>query len=666
MTSPSTTPEAESRAHPLATVARHPWLVALTFLLIAIIVLVLLWDWNWFKGPVERYVHARTGRTLVIGGNLGVHLGRTTVVKADAVSFANAPWAKTPLMAQADRVEFSVHLWPLLLHRDVQIPDLRVTKPQVLLETGPNQVGNWVFPGSGGKSPEFNQVWIDDGHLKYIDAAKRTGLDIDVNSRAVTGSQTPTVDVAGKGLWKGSAFNLHGIAESPLALRNTSQPYRIDLQLSAGDTHAHARGRLLDPLRLRDFDLQLAIAGKTMADLLPLIGVATPPTPAYHLDGHLGRTGEVWHYDHFSGKVGSSDLAGSASIDHSHDRAKLVATLSSQHMDIVDLGGFLGTTPGSKAKGTAAPSSEAHALPAGKLFPDTPYNVGKLRSMDADVKLKVEHFIATAVPLEDMDAHLLLDAGVLRLDPLDFGVADGTVHSIVHMDARKDTIATQARIQARRLNLSKLIPSAKFGKTTLGRIGSDFSLKGNGNSVADMLANANGDAGIGMGKGEVSKLLMKLSGLDLGGVAKVLLTGDEQIPIRCGLADFTVHGGVMTTQDLVVDTSDNTLLGQGDISLKDESLDLQIKSQPKKFSLVSLRGPIMITGTLRNPGIRPDYKKVGLRAAAAVAIGAVAAPVAALVATVQGSRKQEVQCGRYGGDNATPTDQADKSSASKH
>ncbi len=666
MTSPSATPEVEPRAHPLASVARHPWIVALTVLLIAIIVLVLLWDWNWFKGPVERYVHAKTGRSLVIGGNLDVHLARTTVVQADAVSFGNAAWAKTPLMAQADRVEFSVHLWPLLLHRDAQIPDLRLTRPQVLLETGPDQVGNWVLPSSGGKPAEFNQVWIDRGHLKYIDAPKRTGLDIDVNSRAISGSQTPTVDVAGKGLWQGSAFNLHGIAESPLALRNTSQPYRIDLQLSAGDTHAHARGRLLDPLRLRDFDLQLAIAGKDMADLLPLIGVATPPTPAYHLDGHLGRTGEVWHYDHFTGKVGSSDLAGSASIDHSHDRAKLIATLSSKHMDIVDLGGFLGTTPGSKAKGTAAPSSEAHALPAGKLFPDTPYNVGKLRSMDADVKLKVEHFNATAVPLEDMDAHLLLDAGVLRLDPLSFGVADGTVHSTVHMDARNKTITTQALIKGRGLNLSKLIPSAKFGKTTIGRIGGDFALKGTGNSVADMLANANGDAGIGMGQGEVSKLLMKLSGLDLGGIAKVLLTGDEQIPIRCGLADFAVHGGVMTTQNLVVDTSDNTLLGQGDISLKDESLGLQLKSKPKKLSLLSLRGPILITGTLRNPGIRPDYKKVGLRAVAAVAIGVVAAPVAALVATVQGGRKHEVQCGRFSGQTAAPNNQRAKQPAIKH
>ena len=51
----------------------------------AIIVLILLWDWNWFKRPIERYVHAKTGRELHIDGNLDVDLGRMTRVSADGL-----------------------------------------------------------------------------------------------------------------------------------------------------------------------------------------------------------------------------------------------------------------------------------------------------------------------------------------------------------------------------------------------------------------------------------------------------------------------------------------------------------------------------------------------------------------------------------------------------
>ena len=43
------------------------WLAVLLFVLAAIVVLIALWDWNWFKGPVERAVQARTGRVLAIG-----------------------------------------------------------------------------------------------------------------------------------------------------------------------------------------------------------------------------------------------------------------------------------------------------------------------------------------------------------------------------------------------------------------------------------------------------------------------------------------------------------------------------------------------------------------------------------------------------------------------
>jgi hypothetical protein len=103
------------------------------------------------------------------------------------------------------------------------------------------------------------------------------------------GQAAPPIDVEGGGRWQGNRFSVQGHARSPLDLRNTQSPYRIDAHAQAGATRAHARGTLLDPLRLRDFDLKLALSGQDMADLYPLIGVATPPTPPYKLDGRLTR-----------------------------------------------------------------------------------------------------------------------------------------------------------------------------------------------------------------------------------------------------------------------------------------------------------------------------------------------------------------------------------------
>src|SRR5690606_40410928 len=89
----------------------------------------------------------------------------------------------------------------------------------------------------------------------------------------------------------------------------------------------------------------------------------------------------------------------------------------------------------------AAQAQQQRASP--KLLPDTPYNLEKLRAMDADVRLRAARIEAPKLPLDDMDAHLLLEGGVLRLDPLNFGVAGGDIRATIRMDARGAPIRTR-------------------------------------------------------------------------------------------------------------------------------------------------------------------------------------------------------------------------------
>jgi len=66
------------------------WLAVAGLLLAALVVLLLLWDWNWFKGPLERMVQARTGRALHIG-HLDVDLGSTSTLRASMLSPGSSP-----------------------------------------------------------------------------------------------------------------------------------------------------------------------------------------------------------------------------------------------------------------------------------------------------------------------------------------------------------------------------------------------------------------------------------------------------------------------------------------------------------------------------------------------------------------------------------------------
>lgn len=622
----------------------------LVFLLAAILLLIALWDWNWFKGPVERVVQAKTGRALQIG-NLDVDLGRVTTIRADSITFANADWAKQPKMASADRVEIDVRVWPLL-RGSVQLPEIRLTRPDALLQTAPkaDQAGNWDFMGesSGGEPLQLRRLHIDEGRLQFLDERGRTNIQVAVRSgEPKQAHAAPPLLVSGKGSWQGNAFTLNGNTESPLELTNSGHPFRIHLDGRAGATHAVASGTLINPFQFQTFKLQFRLSGQDMEDLYPLLGIALPSTPPYRLDGQLSRYHQVWQYQKFNGTVGDSDLGGDVKVEVGGERPRLTANLVSKRLDFDDLAGFVGAPPKTGGEETANAEQKAQAARlAAKptILPDTPYNLGKLRSMDADVRLRAQRINAPSLPLDDMDAHLFLDDGLLRLEPLNFGVAGGDIRSTVRMDARRPQIATSLKASVRRVQLGRLFPDAKLAEQASGGIGGEIDLTGNGNSIAAMLGSSDGTVAVGMGKGHVGNLIMELAGLDVAESLKFLFTGDKQIPLRCAFADFGVKDGLMDSRALAVDTTDTLIIGEGTVNLKNEQMDLLLKPRPKDISILALRSPLRISGTFKDPGFRPDFKALGLRGAIALALGSIAPP-AALLATFEPGPGKDSDCG---------------------
>ena len=631
----------------------RPVLAILGALLLALLVLLLLFEWNWLKGPLQRSIEARTGRAFVIGGDLEVDLGRVTTVAGESLSLANPEWSKQPTMATADRAELDIELMPLLFQWDLRIRELRLSKPDVQLEMGPDGIGNWAFkddPDDEGALP-LRRVWIDDGRLRYANAANKTDVDISMDSAAPERRDASApVDIKGKGRWSGNPFSIAGRAESPLELSQTDEPYRIDLKAKAGSTEAHARGNLVNPFQLRRFDLQLELSGQDLEDLYPLTGLAAPPTPPYRLDGRLSREGPVWRYRDFSGVVGDSDLGGTAEFDVSGKRPRLTAKLASKRLDLDDLAGFLGAPPqtGGKESSNAKGEAQSRQLAgSSKLLPQRKYDLSRLRAMDADVRLTAARINAPTLPIDDMDAHLKLDAGVVRLEPLNFGVAGGDIRSTIHMDASKGTIRTRADITARKLDLSKLFPTVELSKDAVGRVGGRVAVNGSGNSIAAMLGSADGEIALGMGPGRISNLLMELAGLDVAEALRFLITKDRTVPIRCAFGDFAVKNGVLSSRALAFDTADTIIIGEGQISLRDETFDLELRPRPKDRSIFALRTPLVLGGTFKDPSFRPDMKRLGIRGAIALALGSIAPP-AALLATIELGPGEDSGCGgRY-------------------
>jgi uncharacterized protein involved in outer membrane biogenesis len=624
------------------------WGVIAAMLLVAAGALALTFEWNWVKRPIERRVAASTGRSFAIAGDLDVDLGRVVGIDAEGIRLGNASWARDPAMAKVRRARIEFDPWPLFVGRWV-ITKIDLDHPEVNLERNARGDANWRFGPDGRRraTPQIGALSVDDGVVHLREPTFRTDLTLSVQTAARGKDQAYAPIVAhGTGRYRNEPFYLRGRLDSPLQLLRRGKPYRFDLQARAGSTRAHVHGTLDAPIDLRKFELQARASGEDLADLYPLLGLATPPTPPYDIAGKLSRDGNLIRYGDFSGTVGDSDVAGDLSLDLGGKRPRVRGRVESQRLDLDDLAGLIGAPPSTAAGESASAEQRAEAQRRAanpRVLPDKPYNLEKLRSMDADVTLRAHQVDARNLPITALAARVQLEGGVLRIVPLDVSLAGGHLTGSVRLDARQSPISTTTDLEARELELPKLLPRA--GPDGVGRIAADARLQGRGNSVADMLATADGDLGVVMGPGQISNLLLELAGLDVAEALRFLVTKDKVVPIRCAFTDLAVTDGVAKTRSLAFDTTDTVIVGHGTVDLRDEELDFELDPEPKDVSPVSLRGPLEISGTFKDPSVRPKPAPLAGRAVVAAVLFAIAPP-AALLALIETGPGEDVDCGR--------------------
>lgn len=598
-------------------------------------------------------VEAATGRELSLDGWLELRPGLLThAIAANGVVLGNADWGESPHLFKASRVDIE---WrPLaLLRGEFVLARVRLDDPDLRLERDASLRANWRFSDDPvrdplpGWLPRVDALQVANGRLDLLEATRRTELSVKLESGDPTApGRQPPLDVAGGGRYRDQPFDLQGRISSPLRLLETAPDarYWIDLRATAGETKARVAGGLRSVLQLQDFELDFAIEGPDMAALYPLLGLAIPETAAYALDGRLGRAGTTWHYRDMRGTVGNSDLAGDVAVHAGRSPKLFEADLVSQTLDLDDLAGFVGGRP------------QADDGRAGRVFPDRPYDTEKLRAMDARVSLVAQTLRAPPLPFESMDATLRLEGGELNLDPIRFGFAGGRVGGTVQLDARQDPMQADIRLEASGLQLPRLLPDAEAASSQ-GALGGRVALAGQGASVAAIMASADGEAGLVMGRGRISNYLMELMGLDIAEMIRFKLGQDRQVVVHCAYADFEVADGVAEARALAFDTSDTLVRGEGSVDLGRERFDLVLEPRPKDRSPLSLRSPLALTGSFRDPSVAPQGGPLLLRGAAAAALYALAPP-AALLALVETGPGGNADCGGKGGADDGAPDEA--------
>lgn len=574
------------------------------------------YDFNDLKPRLAQAVHDKTGRELKFGGDLNLKLGLTPSLVVDDVRLLGRK-ATDPDLVAVKRLEVEVELLPLLRKR-IKVNRLIVIEPKIEL------------------------VWDERGRPRFglgrLDRMAKEKHDHD--------SDAPRLDL-GRVMIKDARLVIDNRQTRQI---RTLKLTELDLDAAAGPVKFKIRGALDD----QPFDL----SGQT---------------------GSLNRliaSDAAWPVE-LTGRIKDIPLTLKATLTKSDNNDRLMIALSDLKLTLAesDLGGRIEVYPTAspvkvKAKLeskqldlrpllAAAPAGKKVKGPRGdKVFPADPISLPDLKAVEAEVVYKAARLMTPQLIVTDYNSKLVIHKGRLTGGPITGQIAGGKFKSTLDLTPAKQGLAAQLRLKADKIDLARLQKELKRDDKLTGSVDLEIGLTGHGRSVAGLMAGLNGHATLIMGRGQIDNGLIDLVGGELSSGLFRLMTPDKKddsAQVNCLVVRFDVKSGLAKATALVLDTTQMTTIGQGQIDLRTEGLDISLKPAPKKglgvsgvgslgLSLGELTKPFKLGGTLAQPSLALDPTATALAVGKAVGGVALFGPVGIVAALASPGESDENPC----------------------
>ncbi|MEN3745905.1 AsmA family protein [Sphingomonas sp. HF-S3] len=607
---------------------------------------------RFLKGPFERIVGGQLERQVRVGGDFQLYFAPFNVkLVAEDVTIANPRWSKGNLF-EAKRVDARISTWSLITgNRRINWLSLAAARVDLAWDAA-HRRNTWTFgtPDQKGEPldmPLIRAARAAGTEIRYSDPS--IGLLAAVGLEPVEAVDTrlsTAIRFEGRGVARGTRFTISGALLTPNATVDGGEN-KLELHVRGANTLADITGTLPGATELDGAKLHVDVRGPNLADLFGILGVAVPDTRRYRMRSALTKQGGEWRFTGMRGRFGDSDLAGKFTIDTRRPRLMITANLDTRVLDIVDAGPFVGYDPARlEAQGAAGAITRVAGAP--RVLPDAKLRVAALKTFDAKVDWRVRTLRAPNLPISNVTLGLNLDDRLLTLSPLNFAMARGTVSSDIVINARDPRVVTDYDIRLSPTPMGTLL--AGFGVAesgTSGTIKARVQLKGVGDTVHDSLSASSGRIAMIIPKGTMWTRNVQLSELDLGVFVQKMFEKKlkEPVQINCGLIAFTVRNGIGAADPILIDTQGNVVTGRGGFSFRNESLDLAIEADSKKFSIFSGQSPVGIGGWFAAPRINPISGELVARAGAGLGLAMVASPLAAIIAFVDVGDARAADCG---------------------
>lgn len=570
--------------------------VAILLFVIAFICLVTFVSPNRFKPVIADQVMKYTGRQLTIEGDLSWTVFPNLGIKTGHIMLGNPVGFKEKTFAEVEHATVAVKLLPLL-HAKVESSGIVLEGMKLNLIKNENGNPNWNFhtaapvaeaaeknsaPSQSLRNASFmlavSELTIANAEITWTDEQAKQSVKIEKFSL-----QAKNINLMEP--FPISAF-FKFASKEPAVLGDASLTSLISLNFTQ-QVYSFRNIVFRAHVQQTNKNINLKVTGNLIADL----------------------TQQILQWTDFAAQSANLALTGKMRVTDLNSIPRATGQLQILPFDLRD---WL------KAIGQDVTNIQALKNASGHID----FNASA-KEVTAEGKLTVDEVQVNKVKMTHVNIPLSFQNKIVNFSPITANFYQGTLQSYakINLASSVPQIAVQGKltnVQAEPLLQDLAGGNQKLKFTGVGDVDLQMTTVGkDGNTV---LKNLNGNGRLNFNHGV-------LQGIDMGYLLDSAYAFVSKKPLSSTNADKTEFGslsgtlmiqkGVVSNEDLLIDSLRFETKGKGNINLVDQQIDYHLQTLVKQttadqknnvLNLYGLPVPIRITGNLKNPSIRVDFE----------------------------------------------------------
>ncbi len=484
------------------------------------------------------------------------------------------------------------------------------------------------------------------------------GSSVNVESFKMVPQSGGAVGIELQGYFGDVLFTVKGSSGSLVNAFDPELKWPIDLTLEAAGITVRIDGFARDPARFRGLDLNFVVKGQSSSGLEKILGTAVPIGAPFDFKGNLkDEAPGVYRFEDLLLKWEKSSIRGSCKVDASGDRPYVEAGFFSHRLDLRGLSKPEQNSDPMEARNETTEKSKKEVGGNGKVFSAEPFDLEFLNALNLNFELIAEKVLLPRAAFANFHLKATLDDGVLTVDPFKGDMGEGQLDGRIQLVSAEENVRISARLDIHQMNLKRLVEQMELRMEAEGGVDFNMNIDTRGRSLAETMAALNGSASLVMGKGKIDPEYLNYLGffrislisaiadiIDIPGKFEKKTAASE---VGCFAMRFDFKDGLADLSALVLDTPKLLVVGNGNINLAKEQIDIYIKPLPKEgfgakglaeinLSLAELTRPFSLGGTLSKPRVSVDTTRTFVTLGKALGGAVLFGPAGVAVALISG------------------------------